>query len=391
MHIMRILSRCLENGNNQKLNIKDVCYRVILVNRKKYFYQTTRSLHFYITKNMSDAGKIAKLLVNRITEREEPNRRRSQANPLEEKIVRSLLEIIDSVSECTSFEVESETTLDYNDDDAFSDSEDENMDPDFDETENTGSLANQMNFTLEYMKKVIDYYDACDSNGRKKHTWKSTKHQFKAVPCQQHISRFRHYIEQHGTRREKMQIIDNFVYDKFEEARGNVLSVHDHDLKRWALQKAAEDSVLDFKASKHWLDTFKHRHKICSRKITKIVTRHQMADSSAINASADSSVAKVKREMSHYTPEEALNTAQAGIELEMYSTRTLSHKGENLTIARVRSKNATTHSYTIQPIITLVGQLLDPVFICLKELKGKMSDSELTLIFSSIIYERCFY
>ena len=48
-----------------------------------------------------------------------------------------------------------------------------------------------------------------------------------------------------------MQIIDNFVYDKFEEARENVLFVHDHDLKQWALQKAPEDSVLDFKASKY--------------------------------------------------------------------------------------------------------------------------------------------
>ena len=116
-----------------------------------------------------------------------------------------------------------------------------------------------------------------------------------------------------------------------------------------------------------------------------------MADSDAINASADSFVAKVKREMSHYTPEEILNTDQAGIELEMHSPRTLSHKGEDVTIARVRSKNATMHSYTIQPITTLAGQLLGPVFICLKEPKGKMSDSELTLMFSSIIYERCFY
>ena len=134
MHIIRILSPCLENDNNQKVNIKDVCYRVILVNRKKYFYQTTRSLHFYITKNMSDIGKIVKLLVDRITKREEPNCRRLRANPFEEKIVHSLLEIIDSVCECISFEVESETTLDYDDDDAFSHSEDENMDPDFDET-----------------------------------------------------------------------------------------------------------------------------------------------------------------------------------------------------------------------------------------------------------------
>ena len=76
---------------------------------------------------MSNARKIAKLLVDRITEREEPDRRSLRANPFEENIVRFLLEIIDSVNECKSFEVESETTLDFDhDDDAFSDSEDEN-------------------------------------------------------------------------------------------------------------------------------------------------------------------------------------------------------------------------------------------------------------------------
>lgn len=220
---------------------------------------------------------------------------------------------------------------------------------------------------------------------KKKYTWKSTKHRFKAVPHQQYISRFRHYIEQHGTRREKMRIIDDYVYDKFEEARENVLSVHDRDLKRWAHEKAAEGLVLDFKASKHWLDVFKHRHNICSRKITKIVTRRQMTDSDTINAFADSFLAEAKRDMSHYAPEEILNTDQAGIELEIHSTRTLSHTGEDVTIARVRSKNATTHSYTIQGMITLADELLGPVYICLKEPKGKMSDSELTLIFSSII------
>lgn len=117
---------------------------------------------------MSNAGRIANLLVNRVTEREEPDRRKLQVNPSKEKIARSLLEIIDSVNECTSFEVESETTLDYEGDDVFGASEDENVDPDFDETEDSEGSAIQMNFTLEYMKKVIDFYDACDSNGRKK-------------------------------------------------------------------------------------------------------------------------------------------------------------------------------------------------------------------------------
>jgi len=138
-----------------------------------------------------------------------------------------LLEVIDNAYTCTSFELESETTLDHDDDDAFSDSEDESTDPNFDEVENVDDPSITMNFTLDYMKKVVDFYDARDSTGRKRHTWKSTKHRFKSVPHQQYIARFRHYIEQNGTKREKMQIIDDFVYDRFEEARERVLCVHD--------------------------------------------------------------------------------------------------------------------------------------------------------------------
>jgi len=79
-----------------------------------------------------------------------------------------------------------------------------------------------------------------------------------------------------------------------------------------------------------------------------------------------------------YAPQEVLNTDQIGLELELHSTRTLSHQGEHITLARVKSKNATTHSYTIQPMILLAGELVRPVFLCLKEPNGKMSDSQLT-------------
>ncbi len=98
---------------------------------------------------MSDDARIAKLLVDWVTERKEPDRWRLRANPFEEKIVRSLLKIIDSVDKCTSFEVESETTLDY--DDAFSDPEEESMEPDFDETEDAESSPIKTNFTIDYM------------------------------------------------------------------------------------------------------------------------------------------------------------------------------------------------------------------------------------------------
>ena len=55
----------------------------------------------------------------------------------------------------------------------------------------------------------------------------------------------------------------------------------------------------------------------------------------------------------------------------MASSRTLSHTGERTTHVSVRSVNATTHSYTVMPIINAAGQLLTPVFLCLQEPTGR--------------------
>ncbi len=334
--------------------------------------------------------QIVKLLADRVSEDEEAHRRRTRSNPHEEEIIDSLLKVIDDVCYCTSYKIESDPTLDYDDDEGLgvcededTDYDDEGDDPAFDESSESDNTMIKT-FSLDFMKKVIDYFDARDSKGRKKHTWKFTQQRFKSIPHRQYITRFRQYIDQHGTKREKLQIIDDFVYDMFEEARNNVLHVHDRDLKRWALQKAAEDPNLLFEASEHWLQVFKHRHCICSRKDTKIVTRHHAEDASAIIESANSFVRDVKRQMQNYTHEEVLNTDQVGLELELHSSRILSYEGEKVTMARVRSKNCTTHSYTIQPMISAPGKLVGPLFLCLKESNGKMSESELIYYLSDI-------
>ena len=57
----------------------------------------------------------------------------------------------------------------------------------------------------------------------------------------------------------------------------------------------------------------------------------------------------------------------------IHSTRTLSYTEEKVTVASVRSTNATTDGYTVQPTITLDGHLLSPVYLCLKEPKGYIS------------------
>ncbi len=107
----------------------------------------------------------------------------------------------------------------------------------------------------------------------------------------------------------------------------------------------------------------------------QIVTKRQTQNQDAIRISADQFVADVRKLLPKYGADEVINTDQSGIQLELHSTRTLSHKGEKITTGSVPSTNATTHSYTVQPTITLDGHLLSPLYLCLKEAKGHMSEN----------------
>jgi hypothetical protein len=105
------------------------------------------------------------------------------------------------------------------------------------------------------------------------------------------------------------------------------------------------------------------------------VTKREAQNQETARASADQFVADVRNRLPEYELDEVINTDQSGIQLELHSARTLSHKGEKVTSASVRSTNATTHSYTVQPTITLDGQLLSPIYLCLKEPKRSMSEN----------------
>ena len=59
----------------------------------------------------------------------------------------------------------------------------------------------------------------------------------------------------------------------------------------------------------------------------------------------------------------------------MFSNRTLSHQGEKVTLSAVRSINDTKYSYSVQPIISMSGNLVRPLFLCLKEASGRLGDT----------------
>src|SRR5271170_4941241 len=79
--------------------------------------------------------------------------------------------------------------------------------------------------------------------------------------------------------------------------------------------------------------------------------------------------------MTGYSAANIWNTDQMGFNKELHSTRTLSHVGEKHTLLQVRFLNATTHSYTIQTVISLDGRLIGQVFLCLQEPTGRINGS----------------
>ncbi|CAF5022839.1 unnamed protein product [Rotaria sp. Silwood1] len=276
------------------------------------------------------------------------NSSKREISQSELKISKSVAEIINTLVSSDQFNYEDEITLDlinelpdyYDEINVIETNDDGNdADDEWDDKENLKEHYIPNTYSIEFMKEVVDFADAKDSSGKRRRSWKTVKHRYRSLPDQNYISRFRKYLSQQGTKRQKTQNIDQIVYKKFLNAREQFLPMHDIDIQRWALQAAKEMNLDEFQASHFWLATFKNRHGICSRKITNIVT---------------------KREIN-----------QVEIEKELHSTRTLSFQGEKKTLGRVSSRNATTHSYTIQPTISLDGRVIGPMFLCLQETNGR--------------------
>jgi hypothetical protein len=162
-----------------------------------------------------------------------------------------------------SFEVE--TTLDHG-------SGEDSFDPDYLDEEEDVKTTLCKNFSLECMTGAVNFYEEVNAKktGQRKRWCSTRKHYFKRILHQNHIARFRRYREKHGTKKEKIDIIDHYVFDMFERARGNSVLVHEVDLHRWAMKKAMDESLHNFVSSRHWLHTFKNKHNIVSRKFTKV-------------------------------------------------------------------------------------------------------------------------
>ena len=221
---------------------------------------------------MSALTRIVQLLTDKVSQ--QPSDYLFTTAVYDEEAATHLLEMLNSIVTSDSYTHGYETTFDYSTPDSELDGcemdpDDPNHDPDYEE-DNT-EIPVFENFSLSYMKRALEFYESINpKTGKRKHTWITVKYRFQRIPYQYYMGRFRQYIENEGTKKQKVDHIDDFVYDKFENARDLLCPVHDIDLRRWAYQQARSMSFNEFIVSDSWLLNFKRKYYICSRKITKV-------------------------------------------------------------------------------------------------------------------------
>ena len=146
------------------------------------------------------------------------------------------------------------------------------IDPEWSEEENDDEdKALRKELSLDYMTRAVHFYGQINpKTAKRKRRWETVKHNFQRILHQTYIARFRHYLERDETKKQKLDKIDDYVFDMFDRTRECLLPMHDSDLRQWALKKAMDESLHNCLAPSYWLYTFKCKHNIISRKVTKV-------------------------------------------------------------------------------------------------------------------------
>jgi hypothetical protein len=181
---------------------------------------------------------------------------------------RMLFKVLKDFKDSYLNELFSYDTLDF--DDEFDEiSEEEESSEETDEYDEIQDRDVRDYFTLEEMEMIVDWVDQHPN-----YTISSIKNRFRKVKSMLYIQRFRKYIDQNGTRVDKLNKIKEFMLNEFHLKRTiEKEAVHDADLQLFAVQKARELEWDRFVASESFVTTFKKQNRISSRRYNKLVSR----------------------------------------------------------------------------------------------------------------------
>ncbi|CAF1150664.1 unnamed protein product [Rotaria sp. Silwood1] len=146
-----------------------------------------------------------------------------------------LFEVLKSSKNSYFNELYTHDTLEFNDEyDEMTDEGESNDEiDDYNENEHS-DIKNR--FTLQEMENIIEWVDQHPNAGLA-----TISHRFKKVKYMYYITGFRQYIENNGTRLEKLKQIKELMFNQFYLKRTiEKEAVHDADLELYAIQKPRE-------------------------------------------------------------------------------------------------------------------------------------------------------
>ena len=183
-------------------------------------------------------------------------------------IAERLFEILKSFKNSYFNEIYTYDTLEFDDeyDEVTNEEKSDGKIDDYNENEDS-DIRNC--FTLEEMENITGWVDQHPNVGIA-----SISHRFRKVRHMYYITRFRQYIENNGTRLEKLKQIKKFMFNQFYLKRTiEKEAIHDDDLELYAIQKARELNWDTFTVSKSFINDLKRENGMSSRRYNKIITR----------------------------------------------------------------------------------------------------------------------
>lgn len=126
------------------------------------------------------------------------------------------------------------------------------------------------------------------------------------------------------------------------------------------------ESALKFKESKSWLARFKTRNKISYRKITRLVSKQEVQSVDEIITTAKNFQGKIIQLSTAFDWNHIINTDQCGFQYEITLQWIYTFKGDKQMFSYAHSlNNLSTHSYTVQYIMRMEGNIIGNVLMCL--------------------------
>ncbi|EGT39961.1 hypothetical protein CAEBREN_12804 [Caenorhabditis brenneri] len=224
---------------------------------------------------------------------------------------------------------------------------------------------------LEKVKEAVKFYGHLkghhNNGSQKRPSLPTMKSRFRFIKDDHHLQKLRDYEKNGMLKCNRMADLEFISQELEKEVRKQIEEgqiIHYATLRFFVSDIIKRNNILfeNFKVSDIGLS---------SRKITKFVALVKHKDRALIEKESKKFVDGVNKTMRSYNPANIFNADQSGFQLEMTTARTLTFTGVKDVHCVVQNVSATTHSYTILPIISASGKLHEKLFVTLKEPKGK--------------------